>query len=240
MSMTLLEKYLQGDSERVYDEIYKMGKTAFDPNSYPVVESVLSETFKRVARNLEIIHNELVRINYCFKTECKFNFEYPLLKPLPDVASLLARLDACVKRVGYVPLSIKLFYKIVGSCNFAWNYDANPDIPWEGADPIQVAPINDLLSELENFEDDDDFLELGISADYLHKDNISGGMAYSIEITKKPQIDSQFLNEEHNATFIDYLRLTMRDCGFSRADVIRDRADFIEFSSKVRPKLYKI
>jgi hypothetical protein len=39
--------------------------------------------------------------------------------------------------------------------------------------PYSVAPINDLLSELEDFEDDDDFRELEISADYLHMDNIS-------------------------------------------------------------------
>jgi len=32
----------------------------------------------------------------------------------------------------------------------------------------------------------------------------------------------------------------MDNCGFSRADAIRGRADFIEFSRKVRPKLYKI
>jgi hypothetical protein len=99
-----------------------------------------------------------------------------------------------------------------------------------------------LLSELKDFEDDDDFRELGISTDYLHKDNINGVQAYSIKTTKKPQTqtDSQFVNEEHNTTFINYLRIAMDNCGFSRADAIRDRADFIEFSRKVRPKLYEV
>jgi hypothetical protein len=238
--MKLIEKYLQGDTKYVYDEIHKLGKNAFKPKIYPVVESVLRETFKRVAHNLEVIHAELVNSSYRFKTEFKYTFERPILRPLPDTENLLSQLDASVKRVGYVPQSLKLFYKIVGSCNFAWDYDTDAEIPWEGADPIQIAPINDLLSELEDFEDDDDFRELGISADYLHKDNISGGPAYSIEITKKPQIDSQFLNEEHNTTFINYLRIAMDNCGFSRPEAIRDKADFIEFSRKVRPKLYKI
>jgi hypothetical protein len=121
-----------------------------------------------------------------------------------------------------------------------WNYDEKPEIPWEGADPVQIAPISDLLMELSDFEDDNDFRELGVSADYLHKDNISGGPMYSIEITKRPQIDSLFLNEEHNTTFIKYLRLTMENCGFSRAGEISDRDDFNAFSRKVGPMLNKI
>jgi hypothetical protein len=50
--------------------------------------------------------------------------------------------------------------------------------------PIQIAPINDLFSELEDFEDDDDFRELGISADYFIRTILAGGPAYSIEIRK--------------------------------------------------------
>jgi hypothetical protein len=238
--MNLLERYLQGDTLSVYEEIEKLGGDAFKPEFYPIVEAVLTETFSRVSKNLEIIHAELTKINYCFNKQTNYDFEHPILKPLPNVERLLAKMDAAVKRVGYVPLSLKLFYKIVGSCNFAWDYDENPEIPWEGADPIQIAPISDLLSELEGFEDDDDFRELCVSADYFHKDNISGGPPYSIEITKKPQIDSNFLNEEHNTTFINYLRLTMEGCGFSRTGEISDKNDFIVFSRKVGPMLNKI
>lgn len=238
--MNLLERYLKGDTLSVYEEIENLGPDAFKPYFYPFVEAVLTETFSRVSKNLEIIHTELTKINYCFNKQRKFDFQRPMLKPLPNVENLLGKLDASVKRVGYVPLSLKLFYKIVGSCNFAWDYDEKPEIPWEGADPIQICPISDLLSELVDFEDDDDFCELGVSADYFHKDNTSGGPPYAIEITKKPQIDSSFLNEEHNATFINYLRLTMEGCGFSRAGEISDREDFIAFSKKVRPMLYMI
>jgi len=238
--MNLLERYLQGDTLSVYEEIEKLGGDAFKPKLYPIVEAVLTETFTRVSKNLELIYTELTKINYCFKKQVEYDFERPILKPVPNVESLLKKLDASVKRVGYAPLSLKLFYKIVGSCNFAWDYDANEEIPWEGADPIQIAPISDLLSEMDDFEEDDDFRELGVSADYFHKDNISGGPMYSIEITKMPQIDSNFLNEEHNTTFINYLRLTMEGCGFSRTGEISDKNDFIAFYRKVGPMLNKI
>jgi hypothetical protein len=79
--------------------------------------------------NLEVIHDEPVSSNYCFKTKCKYNFEHPLLEPLPDTENFLMRLDASVKRIGYVPLSLKLFYKIVGACNFTWDYDAKGIFP---------------------------------------------------------------------------------------------------------------
>ena len=145
------------------------------------------------------------------------------------------------KKIGYIPLSLKMFYKIVGSCNFAWDYDENPSIPWEGADPIQITPVTDLLSELTDLsEEDDDFIQLTVSAGYLHKDNISGGLPYCVEITPSPSIDGLFLNEDHDKTFIDYLRLTMENCGFSNADACMDIDDFVRFQESVRPKLYNI
>jgi hypothetical protein len=126
--MNLLGKYLKGDTLSVYEEIEKLGSNAFKPEIYPVVVAVLTEIFNRVSQNLGIIYEELTKINYCFKKEIQHDFEHPILKPLPNVEIFLVKLDASVKRVGYIPLSLKLFYKIVGSCNFAWyNTPLNSD-----------------------------------------------------------------------------------------------------------------
>lgn len=239
--MNLLEKYLKGENQYVYNEIRNLGEAAFEPNHYPTVEAILTETFKRVAHNLEIIYTELIKINYCFTKKIKYDFQKPLLKPSLDTEKLLQRLDAAVKKIGHVPLSLQLFYKIVGSCNFAWDYKESSNIPWEGSDPLQIAPVTDLLSELDDLEEEDeDYIQLRVSADYLHKDNISGGPPYSVQITPNPSIDGQFLNEEHNTTFINYLRLTMENCGFSRAEVCMDIDDFVRFQERVKPKLYRI
>ncbi len=108
-----------------------------------------------------------------------------------------------------------MFYTIVGSCNFAWDFDSNDTIPWEGADPIQISPITDLLAEAKQIELNDEPVGLPVSADYYHKDNISGGPPYSVEITAEPQVDSRFLYEEHDTTFVNYLRIAMENCGFS-------------------------
>lgn len=237
--MNLLDRYLQGDSVRVYEEIKRMGQDAFAKNALLEVKTVLTETMVLVAYNLNIIYHSLIDEKYCFKENPRYDFEYPLLKPHGEVQDSILRLDGTVQGIGYVPLSLKVFYTIVGSCNLAWDYNANEEIPWEGADPIQIIPIADVLSEASQIELDDEPAGLQVSADYYHKDNISGGPPYSVELTETPQVDSRFLNEEHETTFINYLRIVMDNCGFSRAYAVNDPR-FVNYCKKVKPLLKPI
>jgi hypothetical protein len=238
--MNLLERYLQGDTVQVYEEIERMGQNAFERNNLPEVKAVLTETMNRVAYNLDVIYVALVDEKYCFKKNPRQDFEFPLLKPRWGTQLRIRRLERAVRTFGYIPLSLKIFYKIVGSCNFAWDYDANDKIPWEGADPIQISPITDLLAEAKQIELDDEPIGLPASADYYHKDNISGGPPYSVELTAKPQVDSLFLYEEHETTFVNYLRITMENCGFSRAHEVIELPGFITYCKKVKPYLKPI
>lgn len=238
--MNLLERYLQGDTVQVFEEIVRMGQNAFEKHTLPEVEAVLTETMVRVAYNLDLIYRALVDEKYCFKENPTYDFEYPLLKPRSGAQDSILKLEGIVEEIGYVPLSLKFFYKIVGSCNFAWDYNANEEIPWEGADPIQINPIADVLSEATQFEFDDQPPGLQVSADYYHKDNISGGQPYSVELTETPQVDSRFLDEEHETTFIGYLRIAMKNCGFTRAYAVNDLPDFVNFCNRVKPLLKPI
>jgi len=240
--MTLLEKYKNGEMKEVYAEIQKMGQDAFMPENFPEVEAVLIETFERVAYNLEVIYSELKNINYVF-------YDRPYHKPLPNTDKLLKKLDKAVKDFGFVPLSLKYFYKIVGGVDFAWNYNKEKIVPWELADPIQISSLDELVSYvtdedwkediLDYIDDEEDygyaFLEL--SADELHKDNISGGSPYSLKIEEEPTVDSDFVDEPHNTTFIDYLRICFDYCGFPGNP---DNEDYRELAAKIRPKLKQI
>lgn len=247
--MTFYERYLNGETEQVYEDIYKLGKEAFLPNNLSDIEKVLTETFERVAYNLDIIYKELIEINYLFKTDFPFNSERPLIKPLQETDQLLFELDKTVKPFGFVPISIKLFYKIVGACNFAWDYDTNEDFIWECADPIQIISLDDLVSYmtdednqevLQEYYDEDGFVSLELSADYLHKDNISGGPPYSLQIPSEQSIDAVFLYEEHNTTFINYLRICFDNCGFSRITNSENKNNYQSFFEKVKPRLKRI
>ena len=238
--MNLLEKYLQGDTLHIYDEIERMGSDAFIKDNLREIKAVLKETMVRVRYNLDVIYASLQEADYCFTKSPRQDFEYPLLKPRWGTRLRISRLDKIVRPFGHIPLSLKMFYQIVGSCNFAWDYDAVPDIPWEGTDPIQIGPITSLLTEAKELEPDEEPIGLPVSADYYHKDNISGGPPYSVELTAWPQVDSRFLNEEHHTTFINYLRITFDNCGFSRAGVAAHLPDFMDYLLKVKPLLKPI
>jgi hypothetical protein len=170
---------------------------------------------------------------------------------LSNTDSLLKPLDDAVKDFGYVPYSLQMFYKIVGACNFAWDYESKPELFWHCADPIQICSLDDLVA----YVSDDDWkdhqneiiaegnaesAELELAADYLHKDNISGGPAYSILLSKEKCIDATFLNESHETSFINYLRICMENCGFSKIAAPEYGNDYADFFARVRPQLKEI
>ena len=98
----------------------------------------------------------------------------------------------------------------------------------------------DYLNDLTDYYEEDGFVSLQLSADYLHKDNTSGGLPYSLRLSDKPAIDSQFLNEEHNTTFINYLRICFDNCGFSRIRNPENDNNYQAFFDKVKPQLKPI
>ncbi|MBW1299040.1 hypothetical protein [Aquimarina litoralis] len=249
--MNLYQRYIQGETKAVYDDIYKLGTNAFEDSYRKEIEKVMTETFERVLFNLNIIYKELIDIGYLFKTDATYNFEKPLHHPLKNTDSLLKQLEFTVKDFGFIPLSLKYFYQIVGGVNFVWDVEKNKNLMWNMADPIQVASLDSVVKEvtteywkedIQQYVDDDYFgcAFLDVAADDLHKDNISGGQPYAIEITKQPMIDARFMNEPNETTFISYLRICFDHCGFpgiTRSDMNNDYQKFFE---KVKPQLKKI
>ncbi|UOE47258.1 hypothetical protein MTO98_22905 [Mucilaginibacter sp. SMC90] len=250
--MKFIERYLSGEGgTSVYEDIYGLKEKAFQSEHFDDVYAVLTETFKRVTFNLNVIYQELNNINYVFKTVFTSNSDKPLVLPLPNTDNLISELEDSVADFGKIPLSLKLFYQIVGTCNFAWDYENQPNLLWEGADPIQIASLDDLVDYVTTDEwkeyisdsleyDEDEIPALELAADYLHKDNISGGPAYSLEITKDETIDGLFLNECNETTFINYLRICIENCGFPGNSDFRQSESYKNFCLKVKPKLKSI
>ncbi len=247
--MNLIERYNNGETVSVWKDIEMMGEDAFKPEIYSEVEQVLNETFNRVRYNLEVIYEELLKIGYNFNNDKSCNSLKPLTKPLKNADKLLDKLDKMVKPFGYVPITLEKFYQIVGSCNFGWDYENNKAFMWHYSDPIQIGSLDDLIEEMK----DNDWQEmmnenvakgepvyLELAADLYHKDNVSGGMAYSIEITKQPSIDSLFLFEEHETTFGNYLRICFENCGFSRITNPENKNNYKAFFEAIKPKLKPI
>ncbi|MGZ3778876.1 MAG: hypothetical protein ACXVAZ_14535, partial [Mucilaginibacter sp.] len=188
---------------------------------------------------------------HVFKSTYEFSSERPLRPPLPNTMKLLNELDRETHYFGYVPLSLKLFYKVVGACNFAWDCDSIAEIRWRFADPIQIDSLDEIVAEvsgddwkeylkeiIEEYPDQLPYIE--IAADYYHKDNVSGGPAYAIQLTNELSVDSLFLNEQNETTFIDYLRICMENCGFSRITNPLYKNDYQQFFDRVKPRLKMI
>lgn len=238
--MSLLARYKDGSTELVYAEIRALGDAAFSNLHQSEVEAVLRETFERAAHNIRIIHEELRKTGYALKQECVCNFEHPVLPPPPETDQWLAELEALVAPHGHIPASLRMLYRITGACNFAWDYDANPDNFWEGSDPLQIIPADSVLEEAAiAVEEERPVSSLILSADYLHKDEYSGGPAYAVKLMEKPSIDAPLLFENENATFIDYLRRSFCYGGFSRGMYLQ-QDDFTAYLERVRPRLMPI
>ena len=99
-----------------------------------------------------------------------------------------------------------------------------------------VYGVDDALQEVESM-DEDEAGEITIAPDDLHKENVSGGDAYTIAVPDR-RADVIVLNERHDLLFVDYLRLCCRLGGFPGYDgVDRDvpaeldrlRAGLLEF-----------
>ncbi|SFA47015.1 hypothetical protein SAMN04488511_106119 [Pedobacter suwonensis] len=247
--MNFYDRYRKGETHSVYADIEKLGEEAFSPVFYTDVEKVLMETFRRVKLNLDIIYKELRNINYVFWKDEEGNIQ-ALLRPLSDVDEQLDILERNIESIGKLPMSVKMFYKTVGSCDFSWNYQDDPNILWELADPIQIISLSDCILQVTDqywFEEMEEYIQnkgfgfafLELSADNFHKDNMSGGAAYALQLNYERSIDGKFLNEPNNTTFINYLRICFESCGFPSISY-EDNKIYQEFCDKVKPQLLKI
>ncbi|PZS11307.1 MAG: hypothetical protein DLM55_01860, partial [Acidimicrobiales bacterium] len=54
---------------------------------------------------------------------------------------------------------------------------------------------------------------LELAPDYLHKDEVSGGLPYAMA-SPNAGVDGLFLGEHHATTFTNYLRISFRLAGF--------------------------
>ena len=232
--MTLFERYLRGEQAEVYAELYSMGEDALSQSNFIQTDLILKETFNRVKYNLEVIYNELKQLDYRFYSETEIQ-KLPLVPPETDIDKQLVDFKARIANEKNLPLSLEYFYRIVGTCNFCWNWIKNPEIPWEGSDPLEIPPVSFLNECISDNYDSSDIL---LSGDYLQKDNISGS-CYKLQLTSELQIDSLLLHECWDIPFIEYLRITIFNCGFSMADQVGD-SDLDSFCTRVRPLLQKI
>lgn len=171
------------------------------------------EVMVNVRRNLEALRARLVSLGYGFS-----NPESALLLPTSEDVGHIKFLEG---NLGPLPLALASFYRVVGSVDFTGRH---PD--WRGCeypDPIVVAPVAHAISEVKEFlelESPDEYwasesgiFRIPIAPDYYHKEDVSGGMWYGVEVPNEKD-DPALLEEWHETTFVGYLRLCFEWGGF--------------------------
>lgn len=66
MGMSYLARYLAGDHERVWDELFSLGPSVFEQPLYDDAVAVVRETMRRVRANVEQLIVRLIRIGFTF------------------------------------------------------------------------------------------------------------------------------------------------------------------------------
>lgn len=203
LAMEWLDRYRHGEHALVWQEL--RGEGGLTDEVRPAVLAVALETMKRFLGNLELLFPRLEKEGWMTLSEFRKG---------ADLA-MIARVEKLT--CGPVPPSLLAFWTVIGSVNLGWDYyqDSFPDlfgtgVPPEDLDPLQVCGPNDDNRDL--WKEGPPY-RLDLSADALHKADISGGPAYGVDLPFRGA-DPVFAEEPHNLPFTDYLRLALRWGGF--------------------------
>lgn len=206
--MDYLERYLNGEFEQVWTELQLMGSAVRQEPQYSLARRVADETMRRVRLNCERLVDRLRTMGYVFGVYPDGSTAYYSSGPLvPPADSSRGDLSALEEAVGPLPISLVAFWEQVGSVDLV---GMHPE--WlKGLDPLVIYAPEAAVSELDSMDDMLDSMghfEGTLAPDELHKDNISGGEPYAVQLPD-PGADFLFRNEKHNLHFVPYLRFAI-------------------------------
>lgn len=129
----------------------------------------------------------------------------------PPAANAVAQLNAVEDTLGGpLPLSVRAWYEEVGAVCLLGSHPAIPADPdWCCPDPLMMLPVEMLDA---NEEDGAKLVEL--SPDARQKADADGGPGYAIAVPCL-EADARLINESHDVTFVEYLRLAFQCGGFA-------------------------
>jgi len=210
-----VERYVNGEYESVWAEVLALGPRASDPAFAADVDALARETMRRALRNVEALKSLLPSIGW--------RFHFPMSGPptdhcvhAPPGTDVHEKITVLETQCGPLPASIRAWWEVVGTVSFMREPVDQLDEPLP--DPLVVAPIESVIAEFHEWAADPERRRLEprfrapLAPDELHKDDISGGAPYELELPSSAA-DGVLLNEWHNATFVAYLREAFRWAG---------------------------
>ena len=215
--LPLYDRYQAGAHRDVWRQLVSLGGAVReDPNAADAL-AVAYETMRRVQTNLRALAGRLTAIGYTFAMPRTRDRHEPHTPPPPDIHKRIVSFE---REYGVLPLSLRVFYEVVGEVNLIGSHPTlAPGAGCVAPDPLVVYALDEGAVEYDEEDDDEQGRPsaITIAPDDLHKANISGGAPYEMAI---PDIraDGELLNERHELLFVDYLRLCFRFGGFPGYD----------------------
>jgi hypothetical protein len=229
------------DNRRIWAELVSLGAAVREEPRSSDARAVARETMMRARHNVEVLVARLDTLGY------RFLVPEEAWTP-PDRTSLLA-LDALEQRHGLMPLSLRLWYEVVGSVNFMGAHPALSTFDSPGmhgprslpvyADPLVIDPLEtrplpfylDLVYRYTGKEISAPPFALRLAPDAIHKANHSGGGPTQI-LFPNPAIDAPLISDDWDGTlFVSYLRTCFEWGGFpgwrNHADFPRAEIEFL-------------
>ncbi len=224
LMITYLERYLEYEPDYVWAELTSLGADIRQEPLYTDAKAVARETMRRAKQNVATL---VERLN---------SLEYQFLVPkevwiAPDQTSIAA-LDALEQQYGLLPLSLRMWYEIVGSVIFMGthpklSYVDEPgrrsSAPFLGyTDPLTIYPFEndplsfyaDLIYDYTEEETTDPPYCIQLAPDEIQKANQSGGGPTQI-MFPNPAMDAPLISEDWSGTlFVNYLRTCFQWGGF--------------------------
>lgn len=237
-NIAYLERYqdfasLNYENTRIWAELLSLGADVRQEPLYSDAKAVARETMLRARQNVAILVERLNRLGYRFLA--------PEEVWVPSTQASTAALDTLEQQYGPLPLSLRMWYEVVGSVNFmgahpALSYFDSPDMNSPGslpvyADPLVIHPVEtaphsfylDLVYEYTGEEISDPPYGLWLAPDAVHKANHSGGGPTQI-LFPNPAIDTPLISDDWDGVpFVSYLRTCFQWGGFPGW---RNQADF--------------
>ena len=215
--LPLYDRYLAGAHRDVWRELVSLGdRVREDPYAADAL-AVAYETMRRVQANVRTIADRLTAMRYTFGMPGTRDRHAPHTPPPPDIHNRIVRFE---RECGVLPLSLRVFYEVVGEVNLIGSHPTlAPATGPVAPDPLVVYALDEGAVEYDEDDEDEEGRPsaITIAPDDLHKANISGGAPYEMAIPDT-RADGELVNERHQLFFVDYLRLCFELGGFPGYD----------------------
>lgn len=208
--MDLLARYMAGEHVAVTDALDAAGDLPAEQREEAL--AVADALMARVRDNCLLLAQRLHAMSYRFSVYCDpYEDGGPSDPRTPPDGTLKRDLGNVRALAGPLPVTLEAFWRVVGGVALT---GCHPDFP-DMLDPLVIFPPAVILDELRGGVDlrDDSLLEVPLSPDDYHKDNVSGGAPYGL-LLPQAGFDFELRNERLPAPrFVPYLRRVILDCG---------------------------